>query len=185
MQIERVLSSAKPRFLSDLGWQIAQANAWCIRKDHRPLDGVLELTNVTGPPVVHHRRHGVGGHGFHVFLHSRRRSNKKVVHEWRNILAAVAQRRHRDDEGTQAEIQILTERAILDGRPEIAVGGRDDACVHFDAAFGADTPDLALLQGTQQLCLHRWSDLADLVEEDGPAAGHLKQPRFVANGSGE
>ena len=49
----------------------------------------------------------------------------------------------------------------------------------------ADAPDLALLQGPQQLRLHGGRDFADLVEEDRAVAGDFEQARLVANRTGE
>jgi hypothetical protein len=47
------------------------------------------------------------------------------------------------------------------------------------------TGDLTLLQDAQQLRLHRARHLADLVEEDRPAARRLKEPALVPHGVGE
>ena len=50
---------------------------------------------------------------------------------------------------------------------------------------GADRNHLALLQHAQQLHLERRRHLADLVEEEGAAAGRREEPLLVPHGAGE
>ena len=74
----------------------------------------------------------------------------------------------------QAIEEIASERARLDRRLEVAVGGGDDAHVDTNRRAPSDPLELALLQDAEQgdLGLHR--QLAHLVEEKGPALRQLE-----------
>ena len=65
------------------------------------------------------------------------------------------------------------------------MAGTDDACVHRDLLVGAHRAHGLLLDGAQQLDLGSQGQVRDLVEEQGPAVGGLKEPDLVGNGPGE
>ncbi len=81
--------------------------------------------------------------------------------------------------------QVGAKAPALDLALEVAVRRGDHANVDAVEAVGADALDLAALQGAQELRLERERQLADLVEEEGPAVGHLELPGAVARGAGE
>src|ERR1019366_4927051 len=68
---------------------------------------------------------------------------------------------------------------------QILVRRADDP--HVDRLLGvaADAAHDPLLQGAQELHLHRDGGLADLVEEERPALGLVKKPLFLLHGTGE
>ena len=94
-------------------------------------------------------------------------------------------RRQVDLNDVDAVVEVLAEAAFLDGRFQVAVRGGQDAHVDGDFLLAADRPDLALLQGPQQLGLHRQRHLADLVEKQRPALGLREEPLAVVAGVGE
>ena len=111
---------------------------------------------------------------------------QEVVDQQRNVLAALAQRRHDDVNHVEAEEQILAEEALRDQLPEIPVGGRDDAHVGgVSHLLGADLLELPGLEESQQQPLHARRHLPDLVEEDGAVARHLELAGLVAVRTGE
>ena len=61
----------------------------------------------------------------------------------------------------------------------------DDAHVDLDVTRVAEAPDLLLLEGAQELHLQVERQLADLVEEQRPAAGLLEEPAPICGGVGE
>ena len=82
--------------------------------------------------------------------------------------------------------EVLAERPFGDHVPKIAVGRRDDA--HVDAshrAIGADLLQFAGFHEPQQQPLHPQRHLADFVEEDAAAVGHLELALLVSIGTGE
>ena len=68
---------------------------------------------------------------------------------------------------------------------QVPVGGRHDAHVHGDGGGAADAADLAFLEHPQELGLDLGGQLADVVEEQGAAAGLLEPALVAAAGVGE
>ena len=85
------------------------------------------------------------------------------MNERRNVLAALAQWRHRDHEGAETKIQVLAERASCDSRSQVAIGRGHHPRVDFDVALRAHPPDLTFLKRPQQLRLHGRRHFADFV----------------------
>ncbi len=111
---------------------------------------------------------------------------QEVLDQRRDVLAALAQRRHGQVDDVQAVEQVLAERALGDHVAQVAVRRGDDADVDAShRAVGADLLQLAGFQEPQQQALHAQRHLADFVEEDGAAVGHLELARLVAIGAGE
>src|SRR3546814_16261415 len=67
----------------------------------------------------------------------------------------------------------------------IAVGGGQQADVHLDRLAAADTVDLALLDGAQQLGLQARMHFGDFVEQQGAAVGLLELAAAARHRSGE
>ena len=80
----------------------------------------------------------------------------------------------------EPEVEVLAELAGRDRRLQIAVGRGDDAHVDLQHLLAADARELARLQHAQHLGLRGQVHVADLVEEDRPAVGHLEQARACA-----
>ena len=68
---------------------------------------------------------------------------------------------------------------------EVAVRRGDEADVDLDRLRTADPLELLLLQDAQQLRLELERDLADLVEEQRAAVGHLEAADLLGDGAGE
>ena len=110
---------------------------------------------------------------------------QEMLGQERDVLAALAQRRQRDRDDVQAVVQVLAELPFGHELLQVPLRGGDDAHVHRERSRAADALDRPLLQHAQQLHLHRQRDVADLVEEDGAAFGHLEAARAVLDGAGE
>ena len=103
----------------------------------------------------------------------------------RDVLAAVAERRHLNDDHAEPVEEILPEALLRDLAIEIDVGRRDDADVDVHHPAGADRPYLALLQHAKQLDLQRRRGLADLVEKHRAAVRLLEDPLGIGDRAGE
>ena len=79
----------------------------------------------------------------------------EVLDQQRNVLAPLAERRHRDRNDVQTVVQILLEPAVADELAQVAVGRGDHAHVDLNRPLGPERLELALLQHAQQLGLHR------------------------------
>ena len=106
-------------------------------------------------------------------------------HQVGQVVGALAQRGHLDGEHIQAVEQVLAEVTVGDPRFQVAVGGGDHAHIAADGLVAADAFEAALLQHAQQLDLHRQAHVADLVQQQGAAFGHLEAALARAQRTGE
>jgi hypothetical protein len=107
------------------------------------------------------------------------------VGEHRDILPAIAQRRHPQFDDVQPVVEVVPELARLDAFAEALVRGADDPHVHRLFLRVAHLPDLLLLDGAEQLHLHRQGQVGHLVEEQRAAMGRLEETVAVGVGTGE
>ena len=98
----------------------------------------------------------------------------EVRGEQGNVLAPLAQRRNAKWKDGEAVIEIGAEPALAHFVLEVAIGRGDDAHVDAVNTVAADTLNLPVLQGAQQLWLQFERQLADLVEEQRAAVGDLE-----------
>src|SRR5579872_5079845 len=85
----------------------------------------------------------------------------------------------------EAIVEVL---AKLPGRHhlrQVPVRGRDEADVDLHRDGPAEPLDLALLQNTEQLDLHLWRDVPNLIEEQRPLVCELDPAWFARDRSGE
>jgi hypothetical protein len=151
------------------------------RKNHGPLDDVLQLADVAGPRQPGERvEHGGGDHP-DVLAVAPREALDEVPREQRDVLPPVPQRRNGDREDVQAIVQVGAKLAPLHHLPDVLVGGRDHPHVHGGRPPAAPEPlDLLVLQRPQQLWLQLERQIADLVEKQGAAMRGLESPRVCA-----
>ena len=110
---------------------------------------------------------------------------QEVLHEQRDVLLPLAQRRQLHRDHVQPVVQVLAELAVCDHPSEVAVGGGDHAHVHLDRVRVADPLELALLQHPQQLHLQRRAHRPDFVEEQRAFVRLLEAALPVADRAGE
>ncbi len=101
------------------------------------------------------------------------------------VIATLAQRRDRRRVDRQPVIEVGAEMPVAHTVAQVSVGRRDDAHIHLPRLVRAQALDLAVLQGAQQLGLHRQRQFADLVEQQRAAVGGIEPPRAVGGGAGE
>jgi hypothetical protein len=154
--------------------------------DDQALDDVFQLADVARPRVVAQQLGRVGGNLPHrraVVLHE---PLEEGVDQERDVLAALAQRRHRQVDDVQAIEQILAERAFGNHVAKVPVGGGDDADIDAShRAIRADLLDFAGLHEAQQQPLHAQRHFRDFVEEHRAAIGDLELALLVAICAGE
>src|SRR5437764_1650050 len=108
-----------------------------------------------------------------------------MIGEREHVLPAVAERWNADLHDVQAVVEALAEATCAPLPRQIAVGGRDEADVHLGVLGRADGADAAILDGAQELYLQRQTELADLVQEEGPAVRRLEEAFFRPLRAGE
>src|SRR5438552_3349644 len=144
------------------------------RYDDGPLDHVLELPHIARPGIPDESVQALRSDGLDALLEPATQLREEVLGEQRDVLGALAQRRHAHGEDGQPVEEIASERAPLDLGLEVLVGGGDEADVDVDGPVGAHRGHLLLLDGPQELALEVQGHLPDLVEEEGAAVGHLE-----------
>ena len=156
-----------------------------MREDRRALEHVLELANVSGPAVGHHRSMLRALTPCSGLPSLRDRPVTKNATSSGMSPAAFAERWHVDREDVQAIQQIGAERPAADRLCEVAIGGCDHAHVDVLRPAAADRLELLLLEHAQQLHLRIERQLTDLVEEDCAAVGDLEPADALVDGAGE
>ena len=108
-----------------------------------------------------------------------------MVGEHRDVLAALAQRRHGDVHDVEAveKVEAETGRGRLGA--QIAVGGRHDADIDAARDVLADAPQLPFLYDAQQLGLRARRQLPDFIEKQRSAVRLLEHSRPLGDGAGE
>ena len=140
----------------------------------RAVDDVLQLTHVARPVVAGEHLERARRHAAHVAPAVARRLADEVLHEMRNVLPPLAQRRQAQRDDVQSVKQVFPERALAHRGPQVGIGGREHADVHGDRPLAAHPLDLPLLEHAQELGLQLEAQRADLVQEDRPAVRQLE-----------
>src|ERR1041385_5980983 len=89
--------------------QIGRLNLSGLADQHGTLDGVFQLADVARPAVADEQVIRRRRDRLHVFLIALVELRQEVVAEQRNVLAALAQRRHAQRDGVDAEVQVLAQ----------------------------------------------------------------------------
>ena len=187
--IEQVLGGRSCRRIElgdmQLVRQVLVGNPLFVRYGDQPLDQVLELSNVAGPPVGAEDLQRRVGNALEVLPELQVVAAQEELRERREVLDPVAQRRHADGDDLQPVIQVFAEAPLLDRLIEVDVRGGNQPEGGLDRVGSADTFDLILLNRAQQLGLQVVTEVADLVEEQGAAVGQLELAQLLPHGAGE
>ena len=97
----------------------------------------------------------------------------------------IAQRRNIDGHDVQPIIEVLAERAFFECGAQIAIGGGDQAHIHFMRFRSAEALEFAVLQYAKELHLNRSRHVADFVEEERALVGQLEFSRLAGRCAGE
>ena len=73
----------------------------------------------------------------------------EVPSEQWNVVAAHTKRGDLDGENGKAIVEIRTKTPLFHGRPEVPVGGRDNADINLDRLRGPDLLELTFLEYLQ------------------------------------
>ncbi len=145
-----------------------------VTQDDGPFDAVLQLADVPRPRMLHHNLHRLRRdlQAFPLQLPAVHR--EKVLHQQRNVLAAVPQRRDDDRKYVQPVIQVLPENLFGHRRLQVLVGGRHDADVRLDLGGASHPHEPVALEHPQHLGLQALVHVADLIQEDRAFIGQFE-----------
>src|SRR6516164_2281554 len=158
---------------------------FAIAQDHRSLNHVLQLANVTGPMVRLKHFQSSLVDILDLLSDLACVALRKVFHQHGDVLFATSQRWHIDGKHIKPVKQVASEGSCVDSCLQVAVGGGDNTHVNGDGLIPADALKLALLQYTQQGNLRFGGKISDLVEEEGAAFRELETPQTPLCCTGE
>src|SRR5690606_23741210 len=156
-----------------------------LREDDGPLDRVLELPHVAGPPIGLDKLERALREAGDLAVVLLRETAEELFREEPDIAAALAERRECDGHDGQAMIHVLPQLPLLERLPHVLVRGGDDANVDGDLLLSAESPERPLLERPQELDLDVRLHLGDLVEEERPAVGELEASGLLVDGPGK
>src|SRR5271154_4398749 len=168
-------------------WQHAGSNLKFdpTRQDYRAFDHVLELAHISRPAVADQPLHRFALDAGYLAPDFHAEAADEVVHEWRNIFVAFAQRRQLNGKHVQTVEQILAEGSLGGRSKKIAVSCSDHTHVDLDQIRTAEPFELMFLEDTQQLRLQIRRHVADLVQEDCSAVRELETADAAIDRAGE
>jgi len=102
-----------------------------------------------------------------------------------NVLPPLPKRRKIDGDNGKAIIEVVTESACRHLRAQVLVGRSHDANVDLHTHFRSETLHHTVLKNPQELYLHCRADIADLVEEEGPAVCQFESALLVSDSPGK
>src|SRR5260370_1178298 len=172
------------RAMQGLG-EILERELRSARDEHGALEGVLELAHVPRPGVSEQAPVRPGLDPLHRAAVLRAVALEEGLHEDRDVLAPLAERRHLDGHGVDAEEEVLAEAALLERSLRAPVRGGDQAEVHGRGLRAAQPAHDALLEDAQELGLEVHRHLDDLVEQERAAVGLFQEAGLVGGGAGE
>ena len=135
------------------------------RECHRAFHAIFKLANVAWPVVLHQRIECGRRDAFDFLLAIIGKSRKQNGSPDREYLLVFPQRRNINWHNVQPVIKIFAECSFFQRRSQIAIGGGDQAYIHFQGPCSAQPLKLALLQHAQQLHLDGRGYVADLIEK--------------------
>ena len=177
VEIERDADRPRRAAGGDCGGKQVERQLIAGGHDDGPLDVVLQFANVAGPLVLLQGGQGPRVDVGHVAVVLFIVDVEEMSDQFRDVLAAIAQRRQVDRHDVEPVVQVLAEAAGGGFGQEVAVAGGDDAGVDADGLRVADALELALLQDAEQLDLQVGRGGVDFVEEDACRCGPLRSGR--------
>ena len=153
------------------------------RHDYRPLNEILQFADVTRPMMAFERFHHFLGDAVDRFVLSLGELSNEVSCQKRDIAVSFPQGRQVDGKDIQPVVKIGAKLLLLDHAPQVLIGRRDHAHVHWDGAAATKALDLPLLQNAQEFRLEFQGKVADFIEEQRAAIRGLEASLTVGNGA--
>ena len=166
------------------GSEILASDLLILRgEQHLPQD-IRELTNIAGPAVVDQSLRGARAESPpDAFLPTDR--VEKMLNQQGDVRPPLAQRRQVDADHIQTIEEIRSKDALSHQVLEVRIRGADDPRIDRKAVPSADRSNDSFLQGTQELALHVFRHVADLVKEEHSLVRRGEQALTIFVGPGE
>jgi hypothetical protein len=162
-----------------------------VAPDHRALDDIAQLSNVSGPPMSSEGIQAVLANTLNSFLVFPVEFLDEVLDEQRQIFEPVAQRRQLNGVNVETVVEVLAQSPLADRLLQRTIGCGEDAHVDWQLFACAEPENSLLFENTEQLGLHLRPHLGNLVEQEAATIrpleaslaapiGACKGPAFVA-----
>ena len=102
----------------------------------------------------------------------------KVLAKGEYVLLAASNGRNGEGNHLEAVVEILPKEPLFHQLPQILVGGGNKTEINFFLGCGANSGDIFVLQGEQQLSLGGQGEGVDLVQKKCASMGRLNHPHF-------
>src|SRR5271157_2513241 len=99
-----------------------------------------------------------------------------MIDEKRDVLFPLAKGRNGEHGGVQSVVEVLAKQVFFDQLSQILVGGGDESDVDTDRLTASQSPDLAVLECSEDLGLDAERHVSDLVQEQGASIRFLEYP---------
>src|SRR6266850_2702943 len=143
-------------------------------KDHRTLDEVFQLANISRPMPTGELPQGRSRNGFDLLLHAAAILLREVADQERNVSGTFAQRWDADRKHVQAIVQVAAELAILHHLLQVAIRCRYETNIHSSRVGASQPLKLPFLQGPQQFGLDLDRNVPNLVQEERATVGKFE-----------
>ena len=140
------------------------------------LDGGPQLPYIPRPVVIEDAGHSFRrklAKRFFIFLGG---FLEKRPHKERQILLAIAERRHRERNDVQAEIEIVPELSLRYKCGKVPVCRRDQADIGMQRLVSAYPFEGAFAKHAKNLYLRVFVDFTDFVQKESPARRLFEAP---------
>src|SRR6185437_10673392 len=139
---------------------------FCSRMEYRqPLDDVRQLPNVSGPRIIAEQLERIAPPARFRLAAPLQELLGEMLHQLVDVVAALAQRRDRERNHLQSEVEVLAKGPTANGLLQIVIGRGDDADICANDPVSADALDLLRLDRAQQLRLRVGAEVAHFVEK--------------------
>jgi hypothetical protein len=155
------------------------------REDNAALEEIFELADVTWPRPLNKCFHGGVRDTLNHLAHAAAVHGDKVTGEKHDVADALAQGRRGDGKDFEAIVKIRPELFFSDHGGEVTIGCGNEPHVHRDGPGAAESFELALLNGAQELGLQVERQLADFIEEERAIVREFESSHLAGDGSGE
>ena len=154
--------------------RVVQADGITAGEQERLPHRVLELAHVPGPSLGLEEPDGFGLERGGFDAQFRPGALHEILHQFRDVLRALAQGGKQDGDATQTVKEVLAKLPLLHGAFQVAMGGREHPDIDRDLLIAPDPLDILLLQDPQQLDLRAQAQVADFIQENGAPVGLLE-----------
>ena len=154
--------------------QVSSGKHRGLAPDHRSLDDIAQLSNVSRPRVSSEGIQAISANTLDSLLVFPVEFLDEVRDEQRQILEPVAQRRQLDGVNVETVVEVLAQSPLADRLMQRTIGCGEDSHVDRQLFACAETENSLLFENTEQFGLHLRPHLGDLVEQKAAAVRPLE-----------